>query len=259
ISGIGIVLTIGAAYSAQSLVASQPNAIIGSAVYVVAALMWLALLAFELAPPDGGLLKRGPRKVPTTSNSIEVSQDTDATYKLVRSFITLSGLGLTLAAYILNGNNLFTLGGVICWLLSILFWGISLAERAPAQLLNDSISWLIRSRRLRLLPPSPTRWVALGALLVILAAASFFRFYELNSIPGEMTSDHVEKLLDAYDVSQGVFHVFFPRNGGREAVQMYLVAITGNLAGTGMTHLTLKLVSAIEALLLIPVIILLGR
>src|SRR5690606_22845031 len=66
-------------------------------------------------------------------------------------------------------------------------------------------------------------------------------------------------LLDAYSVSQGIHSVFFRANGGREAIQFYLVAVAGNVFGTGMSFLTLKLVSALEGLLLIPVLVLFGR
>src|SRR5262245_6440637 len=47
ISGIGIILIIAIAYSAQSLIASQSNSILAGAVYAVASVMWLAILAFE--------------------------------------------------------------------------------------------------------------------------------------------------------------------------------------------------------------------
>jgi len=43
-------------------------------------------------------------------------------------------------------------------------------------------------------------------------------------VPGEMFSDHAEKLLDVGDVLNGKLSIFFPRNSGREAIQMYLTA-----------------------------------
>nr|MBN1229256.1 glycosyltransferase family 39 protein [Anaerolineae bacterium] len=85
------------------------------------------------------------------------------------------------------------------------------------------------------------------------------RFYRLNSLPAEMTSDHVEKLLDSYDVSQGIYHIFFTRNGGREAIQFYFVPLIASLFGTGMSFLSLKLASVLEAVALIPLIIAFGR
>jgi hypothetical protein len=65
----------------------------------------------------------------------------------------------------------------------------------------------------------------LAALLLVI----FFRFYWLDRVPGEMFSDHAEKLIDVSDVLNGQAHVFFPRNTGREAIQMYLTAAVAHV------------------------------
>ncbi len=255
--GLGTVLAVASAYIAQSALTSQQNTTTATIFYGLGALIWLGLLAFEFAPPDGGILSRGPSIVGGGPARPLVTL-LEGTGSLTRSALALASLTLSMATYVFTANNTFTSQGIACWLLSIIGWVLVAAERRPEQVLLDALSTL---RQLRLPRPKlPARhWVALGAFIAVLAAAIFFRFYQLDSIPGEMTSDHVEKLLDAYDVSQGQFHVFFPRNGGREAIQMYLVAATAKLAGTGLSHLTLKLVTAVEALLLIPLIIFLGH
>ena len=63
-----------------------------------------------------------------------------------------------------------------------------------------------------------------------------------------MISDHAEKLLDVYDVLNGTFSIFFLRNTGREAFQMYLSAGVALIFGTGISFLTLKIGTAIMGL-----------
>jgi len=168
------------------------------------------------------------------------------------------GLLLSLAAYLLNGGNTFTLAGVIAWIASVAVW---LATLAP-----DGFSarrWLAeQGKRLRGLLRWEWRirlsWTAL-ALLGILAVGAYFRLAALDSVPPEMTSDHVEKLLDAQRVLDGTHQVFFPNNGGREPLQMYIVAVFSVISGLGMQFLTLKWVSALEGLITLPILWWMGR
>jgi 4-amino-4-deoxy-L-arabinose transferase-like glycosyltransferase len=74
-----------------------------------------------------------------------------------------------------------------------------------------------------------------------------------------MFSDHAEKLLDVSDVLGGQYPIFFPRNTGREAFQMYLTAATSRIFGTGISFLSLKLGTALMGLLTLPFIYLLGK
>ncbi|HEX3049136.1 MAG TPA: hypothetical protein VHP83_00660 [Aggregatilineaceae bacterium] len=93
-------------------------------------------------------------------------------------------------------------------------------------------------------------WVA-ASLAAVIALGAYFRLHELASTPPEMTSDHIEKLLDAIKVDEGNYGVFFPNNGGREGFQMYVVALIANL-GEGFTFNALKLATVIEGLLTLP-------
>lgn len=97
--------------------------------------------------------------------------------------------------------------------------------------------------------------------LVILSimVVTFFRFYQLQQVPGEMFSDHAEKLLDVSDVLNGQFSIFFPRNTGREAFQFYLTAIIIKLFGTGLTFTSLKIGTILSGLFTLPFIYLLGK
>jgi MFS family permease len=56
-----------------------------------------------------------------------------------------------------------------------------------------------------------------------------------------------------------IFHIFFPRNTGREAIQMYLTVLVSGLFGTGLSFLSLKIGTAICGLATLPYMYLLGR
>lgn len=102
-----------------------------------------------------------------------------------------------------------------------------------------------------------SRWT-----LLILAAAAlvvFFRVYRLQQTPAEPFSDHAEKILDVYDVSQGQTRIFFPRNTGREAIQMYWTLLMSWIFGTGLSFLSLKIGTVLFGLFTLPYIYLLGK
>lgn len=255
--GIGVVFTILLAYLAQSSVSSHRVAAVGILFYGLAVVIWLGFLAFDFAPPDGGLLKRGPR-VSGGGAARPLANNLAGSNLIIRGSLAVVALALSVATYVFSADNTLTAQGVIAWMLSVIVWMLVAAERDPGRLLDD-LHCRIKDIHIHRPALKPRHFLVAGAVIAILGAAVFFRFYRLSAIPNEMTSDHVEKLMDAHDVSQGFYHVFFPNNGGREAIQFYLVALTGRLFGTGMSFLTLKLVSALEALLLIPLIIFLGR
>lgn len=100
-----------------------------------------------------------------------------------------------------------------------------------------------------------------GTLLVMLVAIIiiFFRVYQLNMVPPEMTSDHAEKLQDVQDVLDGQWHVFFTRNTGREAFQFYWTALVIKIFNTGISFLSLKIGMVLAGLLTLPYIYLLGK
>ncbi|MBN2472413.1 MAG: hypothetical protein JXN59_16930, partial [Anaerolineae bacterium] len=174
--------------------------------------------------------------------------------------LTLAGIGVLLStgAYLFNGSNAFSLVGVVAWAGSLIVWLLALApddfslsawgSRALARLrFALRLEWRVR-----------LSWTAL-ALCVIMAVGAYFRFTHFNAVPPEMTSDHVEKLLDAQRVLDGTHQIFFPNNGGREALQMYLVALFSVVSGLGMQFATLKWVSVLEGLLTLPVLWWMGR
>ncbi len=102
-----------------------------------------------------------------------------------------------------------------------------------------------------------TPWSMLVAGVFILAGV--YRFYLLDQVPPEMFSDHAEKLIDVTDVLRGQFLIFFPRNTGREAFQIYLTAAVAKVFGTDVSFLSLKIGTCLAGLFTLPFIYLLGK
>ncbi len=144
---------------------------------------------------------------------------------------------------------IFTARGFITWMLSILVWylvfavdlnGVYRRIVRDGQSAVQALGW----RR----PAFRWRWAHV-ALLGIVCVAAYFRLNDLGAIPPEMTSDHIEKLIDATKVENGIYAVFFPNNGGREGFQMYAVAAIADWGGVGFNFHALKYATVIEGLL----------
>ncbi len=161
--------------------------------------------------------------------------------------------------FVASGGNRFRVEGVTAWIIAVVAWVAATWETTTAP-----AAWWARAREraagmldsqglvLRL-----TRWSVLVGLVLLVGA--YFRFAQLDAIPPEMTSDHVEKLFDVKDVVDGLRPIFFERNTGREPLQFYFAALVIGVFNTGLTHLTLKITSAVAGLLLLPYVYLLGR
>ena len=216
----------------------HPSGTAGTTIYIVAlaVLVWAALRGeWTLAPV------------------LETSSDVDPL--TFRRAAFLASIPLAVLAFLLLTGNLFNLFNVAVWLIAIGLFVSSL--------------WLSRSE-------GPSLWQRLSAfisrgawniridgwtllVLVVSVLVLFFRVYHLQQTPAEPFSDHAEKLLDVYDVSQGQTHIFFPRNTGREAIIMYWSLVTSWAFGTGFSFMTLKLATVTLGLLTMPYVYLLGK
>ena len=145
------------------------------------------------------------------------------------------------------GVLLFTITNVTLWLLALgfLFYAFWLKTPKVVQESNPE------ERKKKIL------WNVL--IICVFAITLFFRLYKTASIPSEPFSDHAEKILDVYDISQGQYGIFFPRNTGREAIQMYWTLLVANVFGTGLSYLSLKLGTALLGILTLPYVYLLGK
>jgi hypothetical protein len=160
----------------------------------------------------------------------------------------------SILTFLAAGNNLFDLPTVFLWVISIVtiflaFWE---GEEVRTQWLHRAKEWTKKPR----IELSISWWTVL--VLAVFSFSLFFRFYRLNQVPPEMVSDHAEKLLDVVDVLNGLPSIYFPRNTGREALQFYMAAVTVKLFDTGISHLTLKIGTALAGVITLIYIYLIG-
>ncbi len=172
-----------------------------------------------------------------------------------RPIALLVSLALAVLAFLVFGGNRFTSFNVTVWVLALvaLVWGIWQRGGLAASM------WA----RLRSIFSVPDWYVGVSRWSLLLMAAAgliiFFRVYRIVQVPPEMVSDHAEKLLDVWDVLHGGTSIFFLRNTGREALQMYLTAAIIQILGTGISFISLKIGTVLAGLLTLPYIYLLGK
>jgi hypothetical protein len=167
----------------------------------------------------------------------------------------LFAMFLAFSAFILFTGNLFTTLNVSLWLAGLVLFvrGLWLNHPGKTPFFKGLVDFFRRDQW----QLSITRWSLL--LVAVIALIIFFRFYRLDGIPGEPFSDHAEKLLDVFDVTQGQTHIFFPRNTGREFIQFYWTELVSFLFGTGLTFISLKIGTVLIGLFTLPYIYLLGK
>ena len=157
-------------------------------------------------------------------------------------FLVLSILFQTTSFYLFSGNQ-FNLLNIVAWVVGVIFlviavWKPKVYSKGKPQKKDSGFLVL----------------VVLSSITIL-----FFRIFQINEIPGEMFSDHAEKLLDVMDVLRGNFPVFFIRNTGREAIQFYFTAMIIRIFGTELNFISLKIGTVIFGLLTLPFIYLIGK
>jgi len=163
---------------------------------------------------------------------------------------------LSILTWMSTANNTITTTGFYIWMSSIVAWVIVFIPE-NVQPITWATNTLDLMRRF-----SWSKYAGiLIALILILSLAATFRLTNLTgdpsnntAIPQEMTSDHVEKILDGWRVDQGFRNIWFANNGGREPFQMYALAIFAQLPGQDFNFDTLKLLAVIESLIAIPIL-----
>jgi hypothetical protein len=232
-------LAIGLALFAQlSLEPPDPNKTVGIVLYCIAAgiAVWATINGeWQLA----SIPKRVHHHDPLT----------------VRQWAFWIGLVVSLVAFLALGGNRFTVLNVTLWLIGLAAMIAALWLPDPQRRLN--LSDIFENLQTKNWQISISRWTL--ALLSAFGLVLFFRFFRLNQVPPEMFSDHAEKLLDVWDVLNGETRIFFPRNTGREALQMYLTAGIAKYLNTGLSFLSLKLGTVLAGAVSLPFIYLLGK
>ncbi len=181
-----------------------------------------------------------------------VPDDGEANDFSVRWIPFLVGSVVSALAFFFFTGNLFNFLNIFIWVIGfgLIWWSLRIPVNWQGKI---KIAWhKFISDGLMVTP-----WMILVAAVFLLAGV--YRFYLLNQVPPEMFSDHAEKLIDVTDVLRGNHFIFFPRNTGREAFQMYLTAATSKIFGTGISFLSLKLGTCLAGLFSLPFIYLLGK
>ncbi len=208
-------------------------------------LYWLGIASFALAL---GCTVFGTSALPSVAFTQRPVQSLLASWRIWLLIPACLVGGLTFWA---SGGNRYRWENVVPWLVSIVLFGLAWAELPPGW-------WRVRlGDRWRKL--TPRRIGVLLILLAILALGAAFRFVELRQIPRDMIMDHAEKLLDVNDVLQGIPHIFFERNTGREPWQFYWTVALIRLFHLPLDYMALKLGTALIGWLMLPAIFLLGR
>lgn len=179
-------------------------------------------------------------------------RDDPMTYRRIPLILALIS---SLMAFLTLGGNLFTPINVLFWVgaITCFVWAFWLRKPEKDSLWTKIKLWTKRQKW----EVPIDRWAILVVLVSILVI--FFRVYHISQTPGEPFSDHAEKILDVYDITQGKTHIFFPRNTGREGIQMYLTVAISWLFGTGLSFLSLKIGTVLCGLATLPFVYLLGK
>ena len=143
---------------------------------------------------------------------------------------------------------------IVLWLLSVALWALVFAPLRwnVFAWASDQIDAFHR-RRWR-----EHRGTIIAMALVMLLGGAF-RFNELEAYPPQMYSDLVEKIQDAYKIHhQGDYRIFFQNIGGREPLHFYLLSVLASQPGMEFNHYALKLLSALESFITLPILFWLG-
>lgn len=254
---------------------SLPLARVGWPIFSFAALLLALIAQNNFAPPDranstgtiflllaAGLAavaywRREWQPAPLPGASARPEPLTLNSLRLVALVIGLLLIPVVFLACSSNGINKGQFTGINLSLLAVDLVALLVAFWHPTQSNREG------SKRFFKIFSRP-RWnITISAWGLLLLAATglvlFFRFYRLDAIPSEMVSDHAEKYKDVFDVLKGHWGIFFPNNGGREALQFYLVSALHQWFGMGFNFLTLKVATSIAGLLALPFLYLLGK
>lgn len=222
----------------------------GAFFLVVGALLFLLAVSREdsvpvvVWPRGGSSGQQEPKRLPLTRGRM-------------RQVLLGATIILAAIAFVSLAKNRFTLRGVLGWWGAVVAWLLAMVELSPGRRTWKLPSVAALRDRVRAgAVVIRTNWVTL-ALLAILLLAFFFRVYRIWDIPTDPESDHVEASKDVWDILQGQYRIFFPRNTGREPTQFYLTAGLSKVFGYGW--LTLRLTMALVGVLNVVTMYLLGK
>ncbi|MBX3036220.1 MAG: glycosyltransferase family 39 protein [Anaerolineales bacterium] len=160
-------------------------------------------------------------------------------------------------------DGLFNWVNTPLWILSIIFLAVSLWVNYPKIKTEENIVETTKEIKFGgvfiSVNQNVIKWIARIITLLIVGVVLFYRLYQVDSVPIEPFSDHAEKILDVYEITEGNRFVFFERNTGREAIQFYWTLLVINIFDTGFSFFSLKLGTVLLGILTLPYVYLLGK
>lgn len=166
---------------------------------------------------------------------------------------------LAVITFLTSVGNEFNFDDLAAWVVSVVVFLYAFWQ--PERDWDAWREWL-EGRRAALDAALHGGWHVSSRMLVlalIMLVGVFFYFHNLDGVPGEMDSDHAEKVLDVNDVVVLDRHpIFFERNTGREPLEFYLISALVTLGNHPIDMMALKFVTATMGLLVIPATFLLA-
>ncbi len=218
-------------------------------------LLGVALYALSALVLTLGFVFRQKNPTDVVENVAAVDSSANRFETRIRVEWLTASFGCMLTAFLLFGGNRFTFFNMLFWIAAILCGMIAFQPDFSFRAFSQKLSTNLRTLTMLNIRLSPWNLLWLAAFAVCV----FFRFHQLEAVPGDMFSDHAEKLYDVMDVLNGKTSIFFVRNTGREAFQFYWTALMIKLFGTGISFLSLKVGTALAGLFALPFVYLLGK
>ncbi len=169
----------------------------------------------------------------------------------------LISLPLILLSLLTLKDNTFTTFNVFIWFLTIFFAVYAFwvpRHKFDLKAIYARFTTFIKNPSVNI---HLSAWTVLVVAVFLLSA--FFHLYQIGTVPLDMTSDHAEKLLDVQRILNGQYSIFMPNNGGREAMQFYIVTALIKWFGAGINMATLKLSMGLMFMLGLVFVYLLGK
>ena len=182
--------------------------------------------------------------------SLPIAADISPLRKLM---VALAGL-CSLVLWLNTTGNRIEPPIILLWLASAALWGFVFAP-LRWNIFDWASGKIDAIRRFRWLDHRP----AIFAFVLITLLGAAFRFNRLDAYPPQMYSDLVEKIQDAYKIHYlDDYRIFFENIGGREPLHFYLLSILASQPGMEFNHHALKLMSALESMITLPIVCWLG-
>ncbi len=171
------------------------------------------------------------------------------------------GVIFSIAAFISFSNLLFTGFNLVLLALSVVFFTRSFGAPSNWLIKINKLPGIIKNKYTFTVDPKEMIRQAgkIGFVLAVISLVVYFRFSKLSQVPAEMNSDHAEKILDISNVLRGYTQIFFPNNGGREALHMYLAAGLHKYLHIPLRFDLLKISTTLVGFLSLPFIYLCGK